>query len=173
VVPLSRFTTGSPDEPTTPGLTQGKSLALTFGLGFIALFGSGLPLQAATLLATETGATEIASTESASPEIANAEIASREIVATGSDVTEQLEPEQEAIGSIAIKTTVSDVPANQTPDKITWRPDTDHVRILFCSVLPLDGEIMILYHLRSSFFLSSFFFEKIRETLFLIKCILS
>jgi hypothetical protein len=64
-------------------------------------------------------------------------------------------------------------PANQTPDKITWRPDTDHVRILFCSVLPLDGEIMILYHLRSSFFLSSFFFEKIRETLFLIKCILS
>ena len=118
MVPLSRFTTGSPDEPTAPGLTQGKSLALTFGLGFIALFGSGLPLQAATLPATETVATEIASAE-----IASTEIASAEIVATGSAVTEKLVSEQEAIGSIATKTPISDGPANQTPEPQSLTPE--------------------------------------------------
>jgi len=100
VVPLSRFTTGSPDEPTAAGSSQGKSFALSFGLGLIALVGSGLPLQAASQPATEIVATEIASAE---------------IVATGSAVTEQLLPEQKAIGSIATKTIVSDGPANQTP----------------------------------------------------------
>jgi len=113
VVPLSRFTTGSPDEPTAAGLSQGRSFALSFGLGVLGLFGSGLPLQAASQPATETVATEIASTE----------IASTEIVATGSDVTEQLVPEQEAIGSIATKTNVSDGPANQTPAPQSFTPE--------------------------------------------------
>ncbi len=128
MVPLSRFTTGSPDEPTAPGLFQGRSIAFTFGLGVIALFGSGLPLQAAALPATETVASEIASTESASTKIPSTESdsgesASGEIVATGSDVTDQLVPEQKAIGSIATKTTVSDGSANQTPAPQSLAPE--------------------------------------------------
>jgi len=124
VVPLSRFTTGSPDEPTAPGLPQSRSLAVSFGLGVIALFGSGLPIQAASqpvaeTVATETVATGTVSAEIGSTESASAEIASTKIVATGSVGTEQLVPElvpeQEPIGSIAPKTSVGDGTATQTP----------------------------------------------------------
>ena len=115
MVPLSRFTTGSPDEPTAAGSSQGKSFALSFGLGLIALVGSGLPLQAASQPVTEIVATEIASAGIAGTEIASAKIVATGSAVTGSAVTEQLLPEQKAIGSIATKTTVSDGPANQTP----------------------------------------------------------
>ena len=125
MVPLSRFTTGSPDEPTAPGLSQSRSLVLGFGLGVIALFGSGLPLKAASQPATETVATGTVVTE-----ILSTQIASREIVATGGVVTEQLVPElvpkQETIGSIATKTAVSDGSTNQTaaPQSLAAEPAT-------------------------------------------------
>ena len=93
MVPLSRFTTGSPDEPTAPGLFQGRSLAVSFGLGVIALFGSGLPLQAASQPLAETVATETVGTGTISTAIGSTESGSAQFASTESTSTESASAE--------------------------------------------------------------------------------
>jgi len=92
VVSLSRFTTGSSDEPTAPGLPLSWSHALSFGLGVVALGGSALPLRAADLPATEAVAPGSFSTE---------------IVATASFAPEKLAAKKEATGSTSTRTPVT------------------------------------------------------------------
>ena len=68
MVPLSRFTTGSPDEPTAPGVSQTWPLAITLGLGVVAWGGSALPLQAAALPPSQIAATGTLSPAKVAPE---------------------------------------------------------------------------------------------------------